>query len=322
MGSNRCSRRRVRAGGRLAVLGVAMVGVLGVATPVAAPAQVGDRQIYEAQLTSQAPASVTGLRQRITYLNPDDANGKPPAVAHVVFRLPQGARVDTTVPGQCGASELEFQLQGTEACPAASRVGSGALSADTGVAAGPFPRLIQTAVTFFNNRDELILFAQSTNTPGPPIRVVSRIEVRDGTFISSVPPLPGAPPPDPFIALKDVFNELDALEITRDGGSAAYLTTPETCPASGRWTITAAFTYRDGVKQTEQSTTPCAPARVEDGEQGQKQQEHGRGKGDGRAPERQKRGSVSDTIPVGGVEAGMGGSALSLMFGPGPLLSR
>ena len=311
-----------------------IAGAVALAIPATAASQApGDRQIYEAELTNQAPGSSTGLRQRITYVNPTDPNGKPHAVAEIVFSLPEGTRIDTTAPAQCGASEVEFQLQGAAACPPESRVGSGALTADTGLALGAFPRVIETVVTFFNNQDELILFAESTNTPGPPIRVASRIQVRGTTFSSSVPPIPGAPPPDPFLAVKDVFNELDPITVSRQGRSAAYITTPDTCPASGQWTITAAFTYRDGVTQNEEVQTPCAraadetqdrrPGNGRPGRRGQGNSEQGQGgtnSQDGTGRRGDTGGGGHATMPVGGVDAGMGGSAANfLLAAPGPL---
>ncbi|MGI8727427.1 MAG: hypothetical protein ACR2K6_07085, partial [Solirubrobacterales bacterium] len=224
----------------------------------AAFAEEPRRQAYEASLSSQSPASATGLRQEIHYVNPDDPDSKPPAVERIVFRLPKGSKIDTSVPARCGASEAEFQLRGAAACPPETQVGTGALSVDTG-APNPGPRVLETDVRFFNNEDELILFAESTNTPGPPVRVVSRVVVGERTLTSTVPPLPGVPPPDPFLAIKDVVNRLDAIPGSGANGPP-YIRTPPSCPRDGFWTITSVFTYRDGVEQTERATTPCRSA--------------------------------------------------------------
>lgn len=222
----------------------------------AAPAAHAEerRQTYSAKLTTERPGSATGLRQQIRYRNPADPAAKPHSVARVVFRLPAGSQIDTSVPPQCDASEAQFQAKGRDACPPETQVGTGGLSADTGLSAGDLPRVVETDVSFFNNHDELILFAESTNTP-VPIRVASRIEVSGRELVSTVPPLPGAPPPDPFLALKDVTNSLDRIQ-TDDG---AYITAPPRCRKGGKWTITAEFTYRDGVSQTEKASTPCRP---------------------------------------------------------------
>lgn len=304
----RTGQRRI--GSRRVALVLAASGVALLGSVATGHAQAADRQVYEAELTSQQAGSPTGLRQRIRYVNPDDPEAKPPAVAEVIFRLPAGAGIDTTVPGQCQATELEFQLQGQAACPPDSRVGSGSLSADTGVQTGVYPRVVETAVTFFNNRDELILFAESTNTPGPPIRVASRIEIQDRSFISRVPPLPGAPPPDPFLALREVFNHLEPIEAGDGAGRAAYLRAPDTCPADGHWTITATFTYRDGVSQAEESRTPCTVAHSGQAEgQPAERTRAANDKRQGRRGGRQTTAPPVPRTPVGGVETGMGGLA-------------
>lgn len=251
--------------GTMALATKTLLGALAtllVAAGIPAAATAESRQAYEAKLTSERPDSSTGFRQTIDYGNADDPDAKPHAVDKIVFRLPRGSRVDTAVPAQCRASEAEFQLRGADACPAKTEVGEGFLSVDFGAALGSLPRVVENDVTFFNNDDELILFSESTNTGDPPVRTASRVEVGKRTFVSRVPPLPGAPPPDPFAALKDVFNRIEAIERRRSTAERdAYITAPPKCPQAGHWTLTATFTYRDGVVQTERSKTPCRDER-------------------------------------------------------------
>ena len=212
------------------------------------------RQIYEAELTKNRAGSATGLRQSIDYLG-DEEGDKPHAVAEVIFKLPRGTRIDTSVVPHCTATEAEFQAEGADACPPETRVGDGSLSADTGNELGPEPRIIETEVTFFNNDRELILFAESTNTPAP-VRVASRIEVRRRKFISTVPPLPGTPPPDPFLALDEVSNDLERLKTEK----GAYIRAPQRCQR-GVWNLRAKFTYRDGMVEKAKSQMPCRRAQ-------------------------------------------------------------
>lgn len=241
------------------------------------PASAQTRQTYDARLTSDRPGTVTGFAQAIRYRNPQDAESKPFAVAEIVFELPEGAIIDTSALPRCEANEAEFQLEGAAACPPSTAVGGGSLSLDFGAGAGPLPRVVVNDVTFFNNEDELILFSQSTNTGEPPVRNASRVEVRGRAFVSRVPPLPAAPPPDPFAAVKDVVNRLGAITGGADSGPRAYITTPPTCPASGQWVITARFTYRDGVVQTAESSTPCRTERAA-------RPDRDEDRGDGRSP--------------------------------------
>ena len=44
------------------------------------------------------PASPTSLSESATYRNPDDPNGKPPAVRRIVVRYPAGFRIAWPVP--------------------------------------------------------------------------------------------------------------------------------------------------------------------------------------------------------------------------------
>jgi hypothetical protein len=219
---------------------------------LAAEAGGSDRQSYAAKLTSKRPGTATGLHVAIDYVNPADPTGKPYAVKDVVIRLPQGARIDTSAVAACRANEAELLLGGASACPPASKVGTGTLSADTGLPGDPLmPRVVEARSTFFNNTGELILLAETTNTPAP-LRVVSRFQVGTRTFSSTVPPLPGAPPPEPFLAIDRVVNMLDG-----PASGAPYIRTPPICPKSRRWRMSASFTYRDGVVQSERVSAPC-----------------------------------------------------------------
>jgi hypothetical protein len=72
-----------------------------------------------------------------------------------------------------------------------------------------------------------------------------------------VPPLPGFPPPDPFLAVKTVREIFDPVTQGAGASRRGYITTPSSCPASGQWTNTLTFTYRDGVTQTVPTNSPC-----------------------------------------------------------------
>lgn len=220
--------------------------------PSAAQAQESPRQTYEAELSTLSPGKPTGLMQAIDYL-PAVGADKPYAVSKVTVRLPKRARIDTTAVPACAASDAELIGSGPSACPPETIVGAGSLSADTGFPATLIPRVIETDVTFINNVDQLILLAESTNVPDPGLRIASRIVVRKRAFISTIPPLPGAAPPDPFLALDEVVNELERIR----SSSGPYIRAPRRCPARGFWTVRATFEYRDGTVQKERSRTAC-----------------------------------------------------------------
>jgi hypothetical protein len=218
-------------------------------------AHEGTRQIAASPFEERRPATSTGVRLAIDYVNPDDPNAKPPAVQKVVIAYAPGTTIDTSVPEQCDASNGELTAQGPAACPPASIVGGGEIDLDTGI---PGPgRIAQNDVTLINNRDELILLLESRSEPRS--RVVARAVVQGGTITSEVAPVPGGPP-DGFTAIKRVRLTADARSAGQGAGRRNYVTTPASCPAGGAWTNTVTFTYRDGVTQTARSSSPCVPA--------------------------------------------------------------
>lgn len=247
-------RRTVPAAGALVLAGAAGIGS-GIASSPGGYGPNAARFTYEASFTTKRPAKPTGFKQAIDYVNPDDPDAKPPAIMRVHVVLPKGSRIDPAVPGVCTASDPELILAGDSACPAASQVGEGTLSADTGAPGevGTFPRTVETEVSFFNGERDLIFLAETTNTL-VPLRVPAHFEVGERSFTSSVPPLPGAPPPDPFLAIDEVTNSLYRVASDSGGG---YITTPPRCPRKRRWRFTAEVTYRDGVVQKQRSVMSC-----------------------------------------------------------------
>jgi hypothetical protein len=193
------------------------------------------------------------------YRNPDDPAAKPPAVAENIVVFPAGSRIDTTAPVQCKASDAKLMLSGPDACPPGSRVARGRLDVATGSLSDPiFPRTIHNDVTNLSNAGESIIYAESTNMPGAQTRTVTRAKVTGNTITTSVPPLPGLPPPDPYTAVKRF--RLRVPPLARAG--RFYVTTPPTCTSSRRWIFTLTFVYRDGVREVVKSPSACVSRRV------------------------------------------------------------
>jgi hypothetical protein len=233
-----------------------MIRLLSVAVVVAlvavgvAVAQSTPRQTIDFGYANvEQPATSTGIRLKIDYVNPDDPEAKPPAVQTVVEKLADGTVIDTTVPEQCKASDQQLMAEGPGACPEGSFVGGGEVDLDTGT---PGPgRIAAQKVTQFNNQDELILLFEGK---GSPTRAVSRAPIEGATITAQSPPLPGGPP-DGFTAIKRVDLELQPR--TKDG--RAYIATPPTCPAGG-WEHEMSFTYRDGETAVVKDGSPCVAA--------------------------------------------------------------
>jgi hypothetical protein len=179
-------------------------------------------------------------------VNPRDPHAKPPPERHVTATLPRGARIDTTVPAACTASNADLVARGGAACPPASRVGRGSGVVDTGF---PGPgRAVAADVDVFNTRGGFLTLNTARNLR---YRNVFRFRVRRRTWSTTTPRLPGTPPDGGALALVDIHI------FERRG----YITTPRRCPRRRYWVTTMRFSYDGGVKQTERTRTPCRRAR-------------------------------------------------------------
>jgi hypothetical protein len=235
----------------LAILVLALLG----ATP-GAQAQSGSRQTFSGTFTTDQPGASSGYRLAIDYFDPERPGGKPYAVREVLQTFAEGAVIDTSVPPRCTAQDGELMAQGESACASDTVVGGGSLSVDSGAAAGSTPRVIENRVVLFNAENTLILFTESTNAGEPPIRTVTRTTIQGRTLTSTVPPVPGTPPPDPFLAIKTVRLQVHPVTI----GGRGYIQTPPSCSPAAGWTNTARFTYQDGAQQLVASRSPCRRA--------------------------------------------------------------
>src|SRR3954471_1848850 len=211
-----------------------------------ATAAAAARVDYSDAFTSRAPGSPSGRVFHDEYFDAADPNAKPPAVQHVHEQLPKGAHFDTTAVPLCTASDAELMAEGASACDPKSQVGREVYSFDTGVD-GP-NRIVTNDIAFLNNTGELIILSQERQSG---TRVVVRGKLTRATLDFDLPPLPGTPP--------------DGGADKREDGTypvTGWLTTPPTCPKSGKWTWRIDYTFRNGEKVTKTSDSPCHQPRV------------------------------------------------------------
>jgi hypothetical protein len=181
----------------------------------------------------------------IAYRNPDDPNGKPPAIASAVFRLPEDTRIDTAAVERCTATNDQIQASGPSACPPGSRVGSGTLTAVTG--AGPPADPVAGDVTLFNGADEII---EVVTVPGTQtVAGMDRLSVKANVLTAHPPAIPGGPP-DGRTAVKDIKVKID---------HSNYVTTPRECEVPG-WAYSASYEFANGAKQEVSHRHDCKPA--------------------------------------------------------------
>ena len=231
---------------------VATAVVLAVVALAAQASAVSEppRQTYSDRFTTDVPGAATGRTYAIDYFKRGDPDGKPHAFSHLRVELAEGARFDTSAIARCEASDAELIAAGASACPPESRVGVDETVVDTGFA-GP-GRYFTTDFVFFNNKDQLILLATAREYGA---RVVVRGQIGKNTLDIENPMIPGTPPDG--AAAKSQRGRFDPHSTVRGRKQANYLTTPPTCPARGHWVNRVVYTYRDGIKQTAQSKSPC-----------------------------------------------------------------
>ena len=207
------------------------------------------RQTYSDRFTTDEPGASTGRAYAIDYFRPEDRNAKPHAFSHLQVELADGARFDTSAIPQCTASDAQLMASGPSACPADTKVGTDETVVDTGFS-GP-GRFFTTDFHFFNNKDELILLAMVRENGA---RVVVRGKIGRNTLDIDNPMIPGTPPDG------GAAKSQRGTFFPRASRGRAYITTPARCPSSGYWVNKVNYTYRDGVRQTSESRSPCRQA--------------------------------------------------------------
>jgi hypothetical protein len=212
-----------------------------------AAAEPTARVEYSDAFTTRIPGAPSGRVFHDEFFDARDASAKPPPVQHVHVQLPHGARFDTSAVPLCTASDAELTAEGASACPSGSKVGTEVFSFDTGFD-GP-SRIVTNDITFLNNKDELIILTQERQSG---TRVVVRGKLGRETLDFELLPLPGTPPDGGADKREDA-----KYPVTVGPGGKAWLTTPPTCPTTGKWTFRVDYTFRNGEKVTRTSESPC-----------------------------------------------------------------
>jgi len=208
---------------------------------LAAPAgAAGDeRADFTVGFAAHGPGAPTAMTLHIRYKAPGDPDAKPSPVRHVVIELPEGTQF--LGGATCEATDDEFQQRGRDACPADSKVGTGAITVMTGVPPmDPFP----TDATLFRGPAQLIELISRQG--GNETLAVERLMIEGTRLSADVAQVPGGPP-DGETAARDVDWSVPP----------GYLVTPPACPASGAWTSRGEFAFKDGAQASATSTTPC-----------------------------------------------------------------
>ena len=222
----------------------AAAAVLGSAVPASSAGSTLDFGF-----SSREPGTATTMTLHIRYTKTGgDANAKPSPIRSFQLDAPPGTTFHTEKITACDASDAEVMATGTAACPSESRIGGGTVTVVTGFGPPFDPFVSPTPV--FNDGKGWLEVSQTDSNPAVTI-AVTRLTV-DGSRVSGpIGASPGGPP--------DFQTAVSAVDLSFPE-STGYVTTPPSCPASGRWVATGTFGFADGTTQVVTGETPCTIA--------------------------------------------------------------
>lgn len=235
-----------RSVGYLAITTVGAFAAMTIATPAAAA--TASPSNFSLGFARRTPGEMTAMTLRITYRQPGQPNAKPPAIRHLVIDAPRGTVFHTSTVPACQASNAELMALGARGCPSDTQVGSGPVTVITGFGPPVDPFTVTTPT--FNDGVGWVEASEIPTGPTSVTAAVTRLSITGNRLVESVGAVPGGPP-DGRSAVRTVDLVFPV--------STGYITTPPTCPASGRWVTTATFQFYDGTTQHARSSTPCMP---------------------------------------------------------------
>jgi hypothetical protein len=191
--------------------------------------------------SSKVPGSPSGFDSLATFSDPGEPGGKPKELIRIKVGFHPGTRIDTAALPRCRASDRDVRLFGLRACPASTSLGIvhaiGVIS--TGLHFNPVGHL-------FNARRAIIVVV---TVDGRYITSFRDDLTRDTLTVNFRIP--------PGISLVRFEPHIPRHFLKRAGKRRAWLRTPPSCPATGAWTTTVVFFYRDGSNQELTASTPC-----------------------------------------------------------------
>jgi hypothetical protein len=224
---------------------ILLVSAVGLAASTAALASPQFVSTFAGTYTAQTPHTSSGLDALATWSDPGEPGGKPKEVSKIKVLFNPGTKLDTRALPACDASAEDIAIRAVRACPAKTKLGE---VRGQGVYAGstaPF----NTFATLFNGKRQIIVVVTLDNAKGRLLtdfrddvkKDSITVNLKIGKGISLVRFQAHVPP-----------------HVRKKGKKRrAYFTTPPSCPATGIWTTTFVFSYRDGTSDQHGSATPC-----------------------------------------------------------------
>jgi hypothetical protein len=221
-----------------------LAAAVAMASAGGAAATTGKRADFALGFSTKSRGAKAALTLHVVYKAAGDPNAKPSPIRKVVVRAPSGTRFHTDAVAKCSASDDELMAAGRGACPAASKIGAGKLTADTGF--GPPIDPVAGDLTLFNSGTAII---EVVTAPGTDrVLGIDRLKIGGSTLTGNPPTTPGGPP--------DGETAVRQIDFTIEKGTG-YVTTPRSCPRSRRWVSRGTFGFADGAEETLSSRAAC-----------------------------------------------------------------
>jgi hypothetical protein len=226
---------------------VLLLCAVGLAASTAAFASPQFVSTFAGTYTAQTPGTSSGLDALATWSDPGEPGGKPKEVQKIKVIFNPGTKIDTRALPACKASAEDIAIHAVRACPAKTKLGE---VRGQGVYAGstaPF----NTFATLFNAKRQIIVVVTLDNAKGRLLtdfrddvkKDSITVNLKIGKGISLVRFQAHVPP--------------HVRKAKKGKKRRVYFTTPPSCPATGAWTTTFIFSYRDGTSDEHSSATPC-----------------------------------------------------------------
>lgn len=241
---------RPRAGGRTRLsVAAAVAAALLAALPAAAAVRKG--HTFKLTLSAKTTKTSTGATFSTDRAYTAPAAGtKPLLVTKVVFALPAGTKVNTAAATRCSLATL--QSQGAAGCRAGTAIGSGSAVAITGTALDP----VRERIDVFATTSGMAAILTGLQT------IVLPLKVSANKLTANLPRLclPPGTLADDCSKGESVLKTLNIKIKAKTTGSGAkakrLLTTPAHC-SGGTWTSRATYTFANGDRDVQTSTSLC-----------------------------------------------------------------
>lgn len=215
--------------------------VLAIAIPALAATQATD---FTAKLTSKNTSSSAGLDFSVKFT--DDDGGKPEGLKRFTLTLPKGGKFDLRAAPKCVATAEEAEQ--LKPCPAKTQIGAGEATATSdGTNRVKVTSKLYNVKPLKKPKDpssgEILFIFELGGEPVTGFAAVAKGRTLKSPALADFP-------------LDFVVTDFEGAIEKNKKGKRVFITTPDTCPKSGKWEIKATFKFPSGTSKPVVKT-PC-----------------------------------------------------------------